>query len=101
MTTFPPVWFFAAWLVAGGALVIPQSQEELPALRIVPVAERGVVRVGDKAPVFRLRDLAGNDSQGVLELAKVLGLNFGAAASCIDPSDGGRSFGFFFRSDRE
>lgn len=78
MTTFPPVWFFAAWLVAGGTLVIPQSQEELPALRIVPVAERGVVRVGDEAPVFRLRDLAGN----VVDLSqfrgKVVLLNFWA-----------------------
>ena len=50
----------------------------------------------------RMRDLAGNDSQGVLELAKCHGLNFGAAVCCNDSHDGGgRSFGFFFRSDRD
>jgi LuxR family transcriptional regulator, quorum-sensing system regulator SdiA len=50
----------------------------------------------------RTRDLADEDSQGVLELARFHGLNFGAAVCCVD-SDAGRerSFGFFFRSDRE
>ena len=46
-----------------------------------------------------LRD---RDSQGVLELAKDHGLNFGAVASCMDEgASGQRSFGFFCRSDRE
>lgn len=50
----------------------------------------------------RTRDLADTDTQGVLELAKYHGLNFGAAVCCGDPDDGGeRSFGFFFRSDRD
>ncbi len=50
----------------------------------------------------RMRDLAAGDSQGVLELAKYHGLNFGAAVCCNDTGDdGGRSFGFYFRSDRE
>jgi LuxR family transcriptional regulator, quorum-sensing system regulator SdiA len=50
----------------------------------------------------RMRDLAAKDSQGVLELAKYHGLNFGAVACCQDSEDGGgRSFGFFFRSDRD
>jgi LuxR family transcriptional regulator len=50
----------------------------------------------------RTSEIAGDDSQGVLELAKVHGLNFGAAVCCIDGVAGGeRSFGFFFRSDRE
>ena len=50
----------------------------------------------------RTSDLANDDSQGVLELAKVHGLNFGAAVCCVDGPGGGgeRSFGFFFRSDR-
>ena len=49
-----------------------------------------------------MRDLAAEDGQGVLELAKCHGLNFGAVVCCIDPDEGGeRSFGFFFRSDRE
>ncbi len=50
----------------------------------------------------RLSDLAGNDSQGVLELAKNHGLAYGAVASCIDPGDAGqRSFGVFYRRERE
>jgi LuxR family transcriptional regulator len=44
----------------------------------------------------------GEDSQGVLELAKNHALNFGAVASCSDPdSPSQRSFGLFCRSDRE
>jgi LuxR family transcriptional regulator, quorum-sensing system regulator SdiA len=52
--------------------------------------------------VTRLKDLGENDTQGVLELAKNYGLNFGAVASCSEPDQSGqRSFGFFFRSDRD
>lgn len=52
--------------------------------------------------VERCSALGENDTQGVLELAKNHGLNFGAVASCIDEGDSGqRSFGFFFRSDRD
>jgi LuxR family transcriptional regulator len=52
--------------------------------------------------VARCSELGEIDSQGVLELAKNHGLNFGAVASCIDSGDEGqRSFGFFFRTDRE
>ncbi len=52
--------------------------------------------------VKRFGDLARDDTQGVLELLKNHGLNFGAVASCIDEDDAGqRSFGFFFRSDRD
>jgi len=50
----------------------------------------------------RTRDLVAEDRQGVLELAKYHGLNFGAVVCCIDEDLGSeRSFGFFFRSDRE
>jgi LuxR family transcriptional regulator len=45
----------------------------------------------------RMGELTG-DSQGVLELAKYHGLSFGAVVSCVDTQ---RSFGFFFRSDRD
>jgi LuxR family transcriptional regulator, quorum-sensing system regulator SdiA len=52
--------------------------------------------------VARWSELGETDSQGVLELAKNHGLNFGAVASCTDEDDAGqRSFGFFCRSDRE
>jgi len=52
--------------------------------------------------VARCSELGEADTQGVLDIAKDHGLNFGAVASCLDPGDEGqRSFGFFFRSDRE
>lgn len=52
--------------------------------------------------VARWSELGQPDSQGVLELAKNHGLNFGAVASCVDGHDPSqRSFGFFCRSDRE
>jgi len=52
--------------------------------------------------VTRSSALVSGDALGVLELAKNYGLNYGAVASCLDDkSSGQRSFGFFFRSDRE
>ena len=52
--------------------------------------------------VARCSALGEDDTQGVLELAKNHGLNFGAVASCVDDNDASqRTFGFFFRSDRE
>ena len=52
--------------------------------------------------VARCSELGEEDTQGVLELAKNHGLNFGAVSSCLDDKSGGqRTFGFFFRSDRE
>lgn len=50
----------------------------------------------------RMRDLAAEDTQGVIELAKYHELNFGAVVCCTDSDEGHeRSFGFFFRSDRD
>ena len=50
----------------------------------------------------RWSDLGADDTQGVLELAKNHGLNYGAVVSCSDDADEGqRTFGFFCRSDRE
>jgi len=52
--------------------------------------------------VARWSELAPNDTQGVLELAKNHELNFGAVASWIDEGEASqRSFGFFCRADRE
>ncbi|HRO10824.1 LuxR C-terminal-related transcriptional regulator [Amaricoccus sp.] len=52
--------------------------------------------------VTRCSTLGIEDAQGVLELAKNYGLNFGAVSSYLDSCSGGqRTFGFFFRSDRE
>jgi LuxR family transcriptional regulator, quorum-sensing system regulator SdiA len=50
----------------------------------------------------RTCDLVAQDEQGVLELAKNHGLNFGVVLCCVEPRGSGeRSFGFFFRSDRD
>lgn len=50
----------------------------------------------------RMATLAAGDSQGVLELARMHGLTFGAVVCCTEPSDHGeRSIGFFFRADRD
>jgi LuxR family transcriptional regulator len=50
----------------------------------------------------RWTELGVEDTQGVLELAKNHGLEFGAVASCLDDaSQAERSFGFFCRSDRD
>lgn len=63
-----------------------------------PVMSRAYTHVG----AARWSQIGESDSQGVLELAKCHGLNFGAVASCIDGDDAGqRSFGIFCRSDRE
>lgn len=52
--------------------------------------------------VARCSALGETDDQGVLELAKNYGLNYGAVSSFLDGKSGGqRTFGFFFRSDRE
>ncbi len=63
-----------------------------PAMRWA-YANRGVIRTSA---------LAADDIQGVFELGKVHGLEFGAIVSCVDRGGAGqRSFGFFFRRDRE
>lgn len=52
--------------------------------------------------ICRWSEIREGDSQGVLELAKNHGLNFGAVTSCRDADGvGERSFGFFCRSDQE
>lgn len=52
--------------------------------------------------VARWSQIARDDGQGVLELAKTHGLNFGLVISCADTGDAGqRSFGLFCHSDRD
>lgn len=51
---------------------------------------------------IRTSELVAQDGLGILGLAKNYGLNFGAAVCCVDPGERAeRSFGFFFRSDRD
>jgi LuxR family transcriptional regulator len=50
----------------------------------------------------RWSSLRGDDTQGVLELARIHGLDYGGVVSCSDKSDPAqRTFGLFCRSDRE
>jgi len=50
----------------------------------------------------RWSSLRDQDSQGVLDLARNHGLNYGAVVSCTDRCEPAqRTFGFFCRSDRE
>jgi LuxR family transcriptional regulator len=66
------------------------------------VHDPAMIWVYKNCGVARCSALGVEDAQGVLELAKNYGLNFGAVSSCVDGKSGGqRSFGFFFRSDRE
>jgi LuxR family transcriptional regulator len=52
--------------------------------------------------VARWSQLGEDDVQGVFELARNYGLNYGAVSSCVDAGDASqRTFGFFCRSDRE
>ena len=66
------------------------------------VHDPAVVWAYKNCGIARWSELGEEDSQGVLELAKVHGLNYGAVASCTDEGRGAqRSFGFFCRSDRD
>ncbi len=66
------------------------------------VHDPGMAWAHKNCGVARWSELGESDSQGVIDLARDHGLNFGAVASCVDKDDTGqRSFGFFFRSDRE
>ena len=52
--------------------------------------------------VARVSEIESPDPMGVVPTAALFGLNYGAIASAHLPTDQGRrSFGFFFRSDRE
>jgi LuxR family transcriptional regulator len=66
------------------------------------VHDPAMIWVYQNCGAARLSALGVEDAQGVLELAKNYGLNYGAVSSCLDGKSGGqRTFGFFFRSDRE
>jgi peroxiredoxin len=71
-------WFLVGLAAADGALPVPMSQAEPAELVTVPIAERGVVKVGDEAPNFQLRDLAGNVVSLSQLRGKVVLLNFWA-----------------------
>jgi len=66
------------------------------------VHDPAVVWAYKNCGIARWSMLGEEDTQGVLELAKVHGLLFGAVASCTDEGSAAqRTFGFFCRSDRD
>lgn len=68
------------WLAGLGLLGLSAMAWAMPSLAAgpEPVVERGVVRVGDEAPNFQLRDLAGNTVSLSQLRGKVVLLNFWA-----------------------
>lgn len=71
-------WLLVGLVAADCAFFVPMSKAESPAFKNTPMAARGVVKVGDEAPNFQLRDLAGNVVSLSQLRGKVVLLNFWA-----------------------
>ena len=74
----PPSAFLFTFVIIGGLVWSPVSWAESSQLKKRPSFERGVVQVGDEAPNFMLRDLAGNAMSLSQLRGKVVLLNFWA-----------------------
>ena len=71
-------WLLSGFVAAECALGLSWATAEPPAFRKTTIAERGVVKVGDEAPNFHLRDLAGNVVSLSQLRGKIVLLNFWA-----------------------
>jgi peroxiredoxin len=71
-------WLLVGLVAADCTLAGRPSFAESPEVKKLPMAERGVVKVGDEAPNFQLRDLAGNVVSLSQLRGKVVLLNFWA-----------------------
>jgi peroxiredoxin len=80
MTSSSPTWFLVGMIAAQPLIGIALSQAEAQSLPLIPtqVVERNMVKVGDEAPNFHLRDLAGNMMSLSQFRGKVVLLNFWA-----------------------
>jgi peroxiredoxin len=78
MKPFLLAWLFVGWAAADCALVAPTAEAESPSFKNTPIAEPGLVKVGDEAPNFQLRDLNGNVVSLSYLRGKVVLLNFWA-----------------------
>ena len=80
MKPFLPAWLLVGLVAADCALAlfVPMSKAESPAFKTAPIAERGLVMIGDEAPNFHLRDLAGNVVSLSQLRGKVVLVNFWA-----------------------
>lgn len=74
----PPAAPLFTFVIIVGLVWSPVSWAESPQLKKRPGFERGVVQVGDEAPNFSLRDLAGNVMSLSQLKGKVVLLNFWA-----------------------
>lgn len=71
-------WLLVGLAAADGAFFVSMSKAEPPAFKKTPMADHGLVKVGDEAPNFQLRDLAGNLVTLSQLRGKVVLLNFWA-----------------------
>jgi peroxiredoxin len=78
MKPFLLAWFLVGLVAANFALIVSMSKAESPVFKKTLIAERGVIKVGDEAPSFQLRDLAGNVVSLSQLRGKVVLLNFWA-----------------------
>ena len=74
----PPAAPVVTFVLIVGLVWCPVSWAESPQLKKRPGFERGIVQVGDEAPNFTLRDLAGNVMSLSQLKGKVVLLNFWA-----------------------
>lgn len=74
----PPARLLLGLLFVGWVLVTPLLEGASEEFRKAPVVQRDMVKVGDQAPNFRLRDLAGNVVDLTQLRGKVVLLNFWA-----------------------
>jgi len=74
----PPAAAVFIFIAVGVLFIAPCSEAESPRTKTWQAFERGVVQVGDEAPNFKLRDLAGNVMSLSQLRGKVVLLNFWA-----------------------
>jgi len=78
MKLFLLAWLLVGLVAADWALVVLTAEAESPSFQETPIVEPGPVKVGEEAPNFRLRDLAGNVMSLSQLRGKVVLLNFWA-----------------------
>lgn len=80
MRSVPPAWFLIGLIAAQPAfgVLLSEAGAESPPLTQTQAVERNMVKVGDEAPNFQLRDLAGKMMSLSQFRGKVVLLNFWA-----------------------
>jgi peroxiredoxin len=78
MNVMVSIMVLMGWMALESSSLVSLSKAESPMIKKAPVVERGIVNVGDEAPDFQLRDLAGNLVSLTQFRGKVVLLNFWA-----------------------